>query len=330
MTTPAAPRIGVLLVNLGTPDHPDAASVRRYLRQFLSDRRVVELARPLWFLILNIFVLSLRPRRVAALYRAIWMEQGSPLRVIFAQQTAWLAERWRGRAQVRMAMTYGAPEIKAEGEALLAAGCDRLLVLPLYPQYSATTTAAVWDQVARWMCQRRDLPELRFVRSYAEHPRYIAALADSVRRHWQQHGRAQRLLMSFHGIPQDYHRQGDPYPDECQRTAQALAQALELSPSDWQMSYQSRFGAQVWMQPYSDVTLRAWAEQGVAHVQVICPAFSADCLETLEEIAQTHREIFLHAGGQTYEYIPALNTDVLHLALLDEIVQAQTAGWLSS
>ncbi len=328
MTATAAPRIGVLLVNLGTPERPDTASVRRYLRQFLSDRRVVELARPLWFLILNLIVLRLRPRQVAALYRAIWMEQGSPLRVIFAQQTALLAAHWQGRAQVRMAMSYGAPAIAAQCDALVAAGCDRLLVFPLYPQYSATTTAAAWDQVASWMCRRRDLPELRFIRGYAEHPRYIAALADSVRRHWQQHGRAQRLLMSFHGIPQDYHRQGDPYPDECQATARALAQALDLQESDWQLSYQSRFGAQVWMQPYTDVTLRAWAEQGVAHVQVICPAFSADCLETLEEIAQTHREIFLQAGGRAYEYIPALNTDPLHITLFDEIVQTQTSGWL--
>ncbi len=327
MAETSSPGLGVLLVNLGTPERPDAASVRTYLRQFLSDPRVVELPRWLWWVILRCFVLTFRPRRVAALYRSIWTEQGSPMRVILDAHRQQLAQRWQGRALVKAAMCYGAPAIATQLDELLAAGVDRLLVLPLYPQYSATTTAAVLDQVGDWMRARRNIPQLRFVRSYARHPRYIAALADSVRRYWQEHGRAERLLMSFHGIPQDYYRKGDPYPDECRQTALALAAALQLEDGDWQMSFQSRFGAQVWMQPYTDKLLEAWGRSGVAHVQVICPAFSADCLETLEEIAHTNRETFLHAGGRAYGYIPALNTDPLHLDLFDELITTQTAHW---
>jgi ferrochelatase len=323
--------MGVLLVNLGTPDAPDRASVRRYLKQFLWDRRVVELARPIWWLLLNGFILNTRPGRSARAYRKIWTDKGSPLLVISQAQRAALAQQLPARSgrelPVALGMRYGNPSIAAALEQLRAANVQRILVLPLYPQYSATTTASVFDAVADALRRWRWLPELRFVNHYHDEPGYIEALASSVRRFRAAHGEADKLLMSFHGIPQEYFHQGDPYFCECQKTARLLAEALQLGADQWQLSFQSRLGPKQWLQPYTDKSLAAMARDGVKSVQVVCPGFSADCLETLEEVALENRVVFMAAGGERYQYIPCLNDDSGHIAMLAELVDRHSSGW---
>lgn len=319
------PRLGVVLVNLGTPDAPTPAAVRRYLRQFLSDPRVIEVPRPLWWLILNIFILPFRPRRVAALYASIWQDGDSPMRRILLEQSHALATSLaaafpQADIQVRAAMTYGGPALAAAMNELREAGVEKVVLLPLFPQYSATSTAAAYDALTRWLNRQRNLPALTVIKDYFAHPRYIAALADSVKEHRQRHGGADRLLFSFHGIPEAYAQKGDPYPERCRATAARVAEALQLPADAWACSFQSRFGRQPWVQPYTDVLLQEWAQSGVGSVQVLCPAFSADCLETLEEIAEQNRELFLHAGGSSYQYISALNTRPDHIALLTALV----------
>jgi ferrochelatase len=323
----AIPRIGILLVNLGTPDAPTPKAVRRYLREFLSDPRVIEVPRPVWWFILNCFILPFRPGRVARLYEQVWDRGDSPMRHILVEQRQQVLKRllgeFAGRADIRVlpAMTYGSPSMSAALDEIAAFDADTVLVLPLFPQYSATSTAPVYDAVQRWCASRRKLPALTIIRDYHAHPRYIAALASSVREHWATHGRAEKLLMSFHGIPQPYADKGDPYPQQCQTTAQLLAAALGLAENTWAWSFQSRFGLQEWVKPYTDVLLQDWARQGVASVQVLCPAFSADCLETLEEIAGQNREFFLHAGGKDYQYIPALNARPDHIELFVDLLR---------
>ena len=322
---------GVLLVNLGTPESPSPADVRRYLKEFLWDSRVVELPRPLWWLVLNLVILNTRPRRSARAYAKVWTEEGSPLMVISRQQHAALQaalEQQPGApVKVVLAMRYGKPSIAAGMQELRAAGVKRLLVLPLYPQYSATTTAAIVDAVADELRRWRVLPELRFINDYHEHPSYIEALADSVRRYQAVHGKPDRLLLSFHGIPQDYVDAGDPYATQCYRTAALLVQALDLPEDRWQLSFQSRLGPKQWLQPYTDHTLKSLAEKGVKNIQVICPGFSVDCLETLEEVSMENRDIFLEAGGEQYGYIPCLNDDAAHIRLFSELVSQHTQGW---
>jgi len=322
---------GVLLVNLGTPDSPSPADVRRYLKEFLWDSRVVELSRPLWWLVLNLVILNTRPRRSARAYAKVWTEAGSPLLVISRQQHAALQaalEQQPGTpVKVALAMRYGKPSIAAGMQELRAAGVKRLLVLPLYPQYSATTTAAIVDAVADELRGWRVLPELRFINDYHEHSSYIGALADSVRRYQAVHGEPDRLLLSFHGIPQEYVDAGDPYATQCYRTAALLVQALDLPEDRWQLSFQSRLGPKQWLQPYTDHTLKSLAEAGVKNIQVICPGFSVDCLETLEEVSMENRDIFLEAGGEQYGYIPCLNDDAAHIHLFSELVSRHTQGW---
>lgn len=321
-------KTGVLLVNLGTPDAPDRRSVRRYLKEFLWDPRVVELARPIWWLVLNLIILNTRPGRSAAAYQKVWTEQGSPLMVISKAQRDALAQALADRDMpVVLAMRYGNPSISAALEQLSEAGVRRLLVLPLYPQYSATTTASIFDAVTGQLRRWRWLPELRFINHYHDRPAYIEALADSVRTHRASHGAADKLLLSFHGIPEEYFHKGDPYFCECQKTGRLLAQALGLEPGQWQLSFQSRLGPKQWLQPYTDHTLEALAAEGVKSVQVICPGFSADCLETLEEIAMENREVFIEAGGERYEYIACLNDDPAHIAMLADLVDQHTGGW---
>jgi len=322
---------GVLLVNLGTPASPSVADVRRYLKEFLWDPRVVELSRPAWWLVLNLVILNTRPRRSAKAYAKVWTDAGSPLLVISRKQHAALQAELEQQpgvpVTVALAMRYGNPSIAAGMQELRAAGVTRLLVLPLYPQYSATTTAAIVDAVADELRRWRVLPELRFVNDYHAHPLYISALAESVRRYQAAHGEPDRLLLSFHGIPQDYVDAGDPYASQCYRTAGLLVQALDLPEDRWQISFQSRLGPKQWLQPYTDHTLRALAEEGVKSVQVICPGFSVDCLETLEEVAMENRDIFLEAGGEQYDYIPCLNDDASHVRLFSELVSQHTQGW---
>jgi ferrochelatase len=323
--------LGVLLVNLGTPDSPSVPAVRRYLAEFLSDPRVVELPRPLWRLILHGVILRVRPRRSARLYQTVWTDQGSPLLVIGQRQAQALQQRLSqdlpGPVRVVLGMRYGNPSIAAALRELDGANTRRLLVLPLYPQYSATTTASTFDALSRELRTWRWLPEVRCVNHYHDAPGYIAALADSVRAYWVEQGEPERLLLSFHGVPKDYLLAGDPYHCECQKTARLLAEQLNLPPERWQVAFQSRVGGKEWLKPYTDELLRAWGRQGVAKVQVLCPGFSADCLETLQEIAVENRHYFLAAGGKEYGYIPALNDAPAHIALLADLVRQHGRGW---
>ncbi|WP_311221262.1 MULTISPECIES: ferrochelatase [unclassified Acidovorax] len=327
----APPRTAVLLCNLGTPDEPTAPALRRYLAQFLGDPRVVEIPRIAWLPILYGIILRVRPAKSAAKYASIWTPEGSPLAVWTAKQAVmlcgWLGEAG-ARIAVRHAMRYGNPSIASQLQALQDEGVDRVLVLPLYPQYSATTTASVVDDVTAWARRQRRFPELRFVNSYHDHPGYIGALAQSVRAHWQREGGpAEELVMSFHGIPECNVRLGDPYQAECLVTARLLADALGLAPHQFRVTFQSRFGKAKWLEPYTEPTLVAMAQAGTRRVDVMCPGFTGDCLETLEEINQEAREAFLHAGGQEFRYIPCLNDSAPWITALTEIAQQNLSGW---
>lgn len=328
----SSPRFGVLLANLGTPDAPTPQAVRHYLREFLSDQRVVDLPRWKWWPILNGIVLTTRPKRVAKAYASIWTEEGSPLLAISRRQQQALRQRlyeqFGEEIPVALGMNYGTPSIASAGKELRDAGVKNVLVLPLYPQFSSSTTAAIFDQVARALKKCPAHPALRFVRSYYDHPLYINALANSVREHWQQQGKQGHLMMSYHGIPKRYAEQGDPYPNECAVTSRLLAEHLGLTPDQWTMSYQSRFGREEWLQPYTDKTLSAWGKAGTpSAVDVMSPAFAADCLETLEELCEENRDNFINAGGQHYAYIPALNERADHIALLAALVTQHSCGW---
>lgn len=324
------PLAAVLLVNLGTPEAPTPAAVRRYLAEFLSDPRVIELPRWLWLPLLHGVILRTRPARSARAYQKIWGGAGSPLlsgSVALAQGVEKALADAPGRVEVHLAMRYGEPSIGRVLAALEARHLRRLLVLPLYPQYSASTTASVFDAVTAALSRWRFLPELHFVRDYYAAPGYALALAGSVRRHWQQHGRGDHLLFSFHGIPERYFKAGDPYYCHCQASARAVRELLEIDPSASSVSFQSRVGRERWLAPYTDHELARLAAAGVNKVDVICPAFAVDCLETLEEIAIGERERFLAHGGSELRYIPALNADDDHLALFANLVRAHTAHW---
>ncbi|ENA1772985.1 ferrochelatase [Yersinia ruckeri] len=313
-------KLGVLLVNLGTPDAPTAQAVKRYLAEFLSDSRVVDTSPLLWWPLLRGIILPIRSPRVAKLYQSVWMDEGSPLLVFSRRQQKALAARMPD-TPVELGMSYGSPSLPEAIEKLLAQGITKLVVLPLYPQYSCSTSAAVWDAVARILKNYRRLPSVSFIRDYAEHPAYISALKQSVERSFEQHGLPDRLILSFHGIPKRYAQLGDDYPLRCEDTSRVLTAALPLPAEQIMMTYQSRFGREPWLTPYTDETLKSLPAQGIKHIQLICPGFSADCLETLEEIKEQNREIFLHAGGEKFEYIPALNDDVAHIDLLEELIR---------
>ena len=320
-------RAGVLLVNLGSPDAPTPEAVRRYLAEFLGDPRVIDVWRPLWWLILHGIILNTRPAKSAAKYARIWTDQGSPLLRVTERQAAMVADLLDGDVLVVPAMRYGSPSISSCIEGLLADGVERVLVFPLYPQYSATTTASVFDAVTDAVRPRRHLPELRFVNRYHDEPAWISALAASVSEHWERNGRGEKLLMSFHGIPRRYAESGDPYGDECRRSGAAIAQALGLVDSAWQVTFQSRFGREEWLRPYTDETLAQLARDGVTSVDVVCPGFAADCLETLDEVAIEYREQFLMAGGERLHYIHALNERADHIAMLAQVIDRHLSGW---
>ena len=323
----------VVIANLGTPEAPDAPSLRRYLKQFLSDPRVVEIPKPIWWLILNGIILNVRPKKSAAKYASIWMDEGSPLRVHTERQADLLQTELLARGHqisVHWAMRYGQPAISRVFDQLKSSDIRRILLLPMYPQYAASTTATVIDEAARWLLKTRNQPEMRFVRNYHDDVGYLDALALSVQRHWQQVGRPgerDRLLLSFHGLPKRSLDLGDPYFCECHKTGRLLAERLDLPASQYQICFQSRFGKAEWLQPYTAPTLQEWGKQGIRRVDVICPGFSADCLETLEEIAQEGREDFLQAGGQAYHYIPALNEDKAWIQALANLTERHLAGW---
>ena len=324
------PRSAVLFCNLGTPDTPSTQDVRRYLKEFLSDHRVVEIPRLLWWLILHGVILPFRPAKSAAKYASIWTSEGSPLKIWTEKQAlllqGWLAQRGHD-VRVRYAMRYGSTSIAEQLDALKAEGVTRVLVLPAYPQYSATTTASLFDAVYAWAATVRNLPELRFVNRYHDDAGYIAALAASIERHWKTNGRAQQLVMSFHGIPERSLHLGDPYHCECFKTARLLATRLALTPEQYKVTFQSRLGRAKWLQPYTEPTLIAMAQSGVKRVDVICPGFTSDCLETLEEINMEGRAAFLGAGGQEFHYIPCLNDDTQWITALCELTQTHLAGW---
>ena len=308
-------KTGILLANLGTPEAPTSDAVKRYLRQFLSDTRVVDFPRLLWWPLLRGVILPIRSPRVAKLYQSVWMEEGSPLMVYSRRQEKALAARLPDMP-VALGMSYGKPSLESAVESLLAQGVDHIVVLALYPQYSCSTVAAVWDELARILAKKRAIPGISFIRDYAEHPDYIHALAASVRASFAVHGEPDLLLLSYHGIPQRYANQGDDYPQRCRDTTRELVSALGLPPERVMMTFQSRFGREPWLTPYTDETLKMLGEKGTKHIQVLCPGFAADCLETLEEIAVQNREIFLEAGGKQYEYIPALNADAAHIEMM--------------
>ena len=325
-------RIGraVLLVNTGTPEAPRTGAVRAFLRRFLSDPRVIELPRVVWLPLLYGLVLPLRSPRSARKYRQIWQSEGSPLLLNTAKLRAALERELTalaGEVRVEQAFLYSPPYVGHTLETLRDAGVRRLIVLPLFPQSSGSTTGAVYDQVARALGAWRALPELRYIAGYHAAADYISALAASLAEHWQLHGRAGHVLMSFHGIPQSYVARGDRYGDECRQTAVQLAAALDMAPRDWSLSFQSRFGANRWLTPATDRSLRELPRRGIRAVSVICPGFAADCLETLEEIALSGREIFLLAGGERFDYVPALNGRSAHAGALARLILRSTADW---
>jgi ferrochelatase len=322
----AACATGVLLVNLGTPEAPTPRALRPYLAQFLSDRRVIDYPRWRWWPILKV-ILAIRPRRSAHAYARIWTEAGSPLRVLSEALADALQAELAGQARVALAMRYGAPSVAATIADLQAAGVRRLLVLPLYPQYSATSTGSVIDAVADALKQLRWPPELRLVNDYHDDPAHIEALARRIECWWESHGRGDKLLLSFHGIPERYVRLGDPYLAQCQATAARLRERLGLDETQLLTSFQSRVGREAWLQPYTDATVRRLAGEGVRRLDVACPGFAVDCLETLEEIAMQNRDFFLGAGGEELRYIPALNDSPEQVASLATIVRRQAQGW---
>ncbi len=323
-------KTGILLCNLGTPEAPTAPALRRYLGQFLADRRVVEIPRFIWWFILHGIILRIRPGKSAAKYATIWTPEGSPLKAWTEKQAkllrGYLGERGH-HVDVRYAMRYGQPAVERQLAAMKADGCTRILVLPAYPQYCAATTASVYDMVFQWGLDTRTLPEFRFVNHYHDDPGYIEALKASVQKHWMAHGRPEKLVMSFHGMPERTLHLGDPYHCECHKTGRLLAEALGLKKGDYMVTFQSRFGRAKWLEPYTEPSLIALAQQGVGRVDVICPGFSSDCIETLEEIDQEAREAFMHAGGKEFHYIPCLNDSAEGMRALTAVCEQHLQGW---
>lgn len=329
----ASTRTAILLCNLGTPDAPTAPALRRYLGEFLSDARVVEIPKPIWWLILHGIILRIRPKKSAAKYASIWMKEGSPLKVWTEKQAVMLRGYLAVRGHtvdVRYGMRYGNPSIGSQLEQLKADGATRILILPAYPQYSATTTASVFDAVYTWAAKTRRVPEFRFINHFHDDPGYIQALAKSIRHHWQIHGQADKLVMSFHGVPQRTLMLGDPYHCECHKTARLVAEQLGLAKDRYMVTFQSRFGRAKWLEPYTEPTLIKMAQAGLKSVDLMCPGFTGDCLETLEEISMEAREAFLHAGGQAFSYIPCLNDSADWMAGLADISIQHLAGWRTS
>jgi ferrochelatase len=326
--TPA--RLGVLLVNLGTPDEPTTAAVRRYLAEFLWDPRVIEMSRPLWWLILHSIILRTRPSKSAHAYQKVWTPQGSPLllesRALTQAVAGRLQDRFGDRVRVELAMTYGNPSIREVLERLRRDNVQRLLLMPMYPQYSATTTASIFERVTAELSRWRWIPELRVVNQYWAEDRYVSALAGSIATHWQQHGR-KHLVFSFHSIPKRYFLAGDPYHCYCQATARRVAERLGLQDGEWSVGFQSRFGREEWLKPYVDLMLAEYAQQGPKHVTLVCPGFATDCLETIEEINMQNREAFLGAGGEAFDYVPCLNSAPSQVNLYEHLVLKHAQGW---
>ncbi len=309
----------VILVNLGTPDAPTPSAVRRYLKEFLWDDRIIK-RNPLWWAVLNGIILNTRPKRVAKLYKSIWQDD-SPIRTIGYQQRDLLQAALKDKADVMLAMTYGQPSLKACLKSLNLSKFEKIIVLPLFPQYSATTTGAVYDQVADFIKNTRNLPQIHLIKDYHQHSAYISALTSHIQNYWQQHGKSEKLLLSFHGIPKSYVEKGDPYKKQVDLTVKSLIKSLNLSEDEYQLCFQSRFGPSQWLTPFTDETLEEWAKDGIKSVDIVCPAFSADCLETLEEIAEENKQIFLKHGGEQFRYISALNNNPQHIEMMEQIIK---------
>ena len=324
-------KIGVLITNLGTPDAPTPSALRRYLAEFLWDPRVVEVPRPLWWLILHGIILRIRPGRSAKAYSGVWEPGGSPLLLNTAKQAEAIREELQAKhgnnLVVAFAMRYGNPGIRHVLTELQAQGVRKLLVLPLYPQYSASTSASTFDAIAHDFTRRRWLPDLRFISHYPDYPPYIEALADHIQAHWKEHGRNQKLVLSYHGVPLKYLMKGDPYHCECHKTSRLLAEKLGLGKDDYMTTFQSRFGREEWLQPYTDETLKSLPDKGVRSIDVFCPGFSSDCLETIEEIDEENRGYFMKAGGEGFSYIPALNATQEHISALTRLIEDNLHGW---
>ena len=326
----ASSTTAILLCNLGTPDAPTAPALRRYLGEFLSDHRVVEIPKLLWWVILNGIILTIRPKKSAAKYASIWMPEGSPLKVWTQKQAVMLRAHMVEQGipvEVRYAMRYGNPSIASQLDQLKADGVNRILIMPAYPQYSATTTASVFDAVYTWAAKIRRIPEFRFVNQYHDEPGYINALADSIRAHWKVNGQAEQLVMSFHGVPERTLMKGDPYHCECHKTARLVMESLGLKKDRYRVTFQSRFGKAKWLQPYTEPTLIEMGKAGVKSVDVLCPGFTGDCLETLEEINMEARHAFLEAGGKEFHYVACLNDSPQWMQGLAGITQQHMAGW---
>lgn len=325
-------KIGVMITNLGTPDEPTTPALRRYLKEFLSDPRVVEVPRPIWWFILNGIILNIRPAKSAAAYREVWTDAGSPLLTHTQDQCSalkkYFSDRYGDRVQVEFAMRYGNPSISSVLEKLQLSGVRKLVVLPLYPQYSGATSASTFDAIAADFTQRRWLPDLNFISHYPDFEPYIAALANKVRQFQAEHGVPDKLILSYHGVPKRYLLQGDPYHCECHKTSRLLAEQLGLQPEQYMTTFQSRFGREEWLKPYTDETLKSLPAKGVKSVQVFCPGFSSDCLETIEEIGQENREYFMESGGESYTYIPALNADASHIDMMVQLLEPHLHHWL--
>lgn len=327
-------KVGILLANLGTPDAPTAAALRPYLRQFLSDTRVVEIPRAIWWFILNCIILVIRPKKSAEKYAQVWAKEGSPLMVHAKKQTlllrGFLGQKIKSPFAVELGMSYGNPSMQSAIDKLRAQHCDRILVFPLYPQYAASSTASALDAVWRVLLKTRNVPAIRTIRHYHDHPAYIAALTESVNEHWRINGgKPSKLVMSFHGLPKFHLLKGDPYHCECHKTARLLAEALDLSKDEYTVAFQSRFGKQEWLKPYLSNTLTELGKAKTKRIDVICPGFSSDCLETLEEIAIEGKEIFTHAGGGEYHYIAALNENEAWIHAMTAIALNNLQGWVS-
>ena len=321
-------KTAIIYCNLGTPQAPTAPALRRYLAEFLSDPRVVEIPRFLWLMILHGIILRVRPAKSAHKYASIWTTEGSPLKVWTEKQSLALQQLFDPhKVVVRYAMRYGSPAVPQVLDELKAQGVTRVLVLPAYPQYSGTTTASVFDAVYAWGMRTRNLPELRFINHYHDHPGYIEALAEKIRTHWAQHGRAEQLVMSFHGVPERTLLLGDPYHCECHKTARLLAQSLGLSKDEYKVCFQSRFGKAKWLEPYTEPTVRELARQGCRSVQIVCPGFVSDCLETLEEIALEVKAAFLEEGGEQFHYIECINDSPVWIQAMHSLTMTHMSGW---
>jgi len=327
-------KVGILLANLGTPDAPTAKALRPYLQQFLHDRRVIEIPRFIWCWILHCIILVVRPKKSAHKYAQVWMKEGSPLLVHAQNQTKLLESALKKSInspfKVVLGMSYGNPSMKSAIEELKAAHCNKILVFPLYPQYAASSTAAAFDSVWKVLLKMRNVPAIRTIKHYHDHPAYIKALANHIREHWAKHGKPNLTVMSFHGVPKFHLLKGDPYHCECHKTGRLLAETLGLSKDEYKVAFQSRFGKQEWLQPYLAKTLEALGQAKTARIDVICPGFSSDCLETLEEIAMEGKEIFQSNGGGEYHYIPALNENEDWINAMHQITLENLSGWVSN